>query len=270
MSFLKSLVNTFKAKPNRNPEEAKKQFFQQLLQAVRDGELTSDEIEELESAREELGLTEADVNGMKTRAFQIAMNAATADGVITPKEERDLEKIRAYLGVSEKDFARNKATFTRMRFLYEVQRGNLPLIDVPGLHLMPREAAHFNLKAVLLEGIGPVRNKNWLDEASGVLLQTESNLMQPAHYQAEMAKGHRLPDKGLTQVVDGSLSLTNQRVVFNAISNWFSHKYENVAYARLYEDALVLGLAKGGFKVVAFSNPEDADLIGYVLAKYLI
>lgn len=270
MSFLQSLVNSFKAKPSRSPEEAKKEFFQLLLAAVRDGELTSDEIEELEEKREELGLTAADVNGMKTRAFQIAMNAATADGIITPKEERDLEKIRAYLGVSERDFSKNKSNFNRMRFLYEVQRGNLPLIDVPGLHLMPREAAHFNTKAVLMEGIGPVRNKNWHEEPSGLLLQTEANLMQPAQYQAEQCKGHRLPDRGLTQVVDGSLSLTNQRVVFNAISNWFSHKYENIAYARLYEDALVIGLAKGGFKVVAFANPEDADLIGYTLAKYLI
>lgn len=256
MGLFKALVDRLKVKPSRNAEDSKKIFYGALLKAVQDGELTLSEMSDLDELRAELRLTDEDVKVMRVKAFQVAVNAATADGLITPKEEKDLQTIKSYLGLAEGEVARNRGTLNKMRVLFEIQKGNLPIETIPGLGLKLGEMAHVSKSAILLEATGPVA-------PAGVVLK------RGAPYRMGAGRPTLMPESGLVSVATGSMTVTNQRLMFNAGQKSFGLRYEKILTIAVYADGYAIQADTGGLRFLRLELRQDLEMIAAILSRFL-
>lgn len=241
-------------------EERKAQYELVLLEAMADGVLTEAEIKELDALRTTLKMKDEDVRVIRLKAFQRAIDAVKADGLFTPKEEHDLEKIRGYLGLGESELARNRATLAKMRVLYEIHKGNLPLDEVPGLGLERGEQTHMCVPAtffavrhdtrLLNRGAGPVFNAG-------------------TPYRMGAGRVFPLAESELGDEVLGTWTVTNQRVMFNSGQHAFRLRYEKLVNVTVFADAFLLQVDTGEPRVIRPAERKDLEVILAVMSRYL-
>ena len=260
MSFISTLVAKLGLKSAGTLEERKAQYQEVLLEAMEDGVLTNDEIEELDQLRKDLKLKDDDVKAMRMKAFQKAVEVVKADGLFTPKEEKDLEKIKAYLGVGETDVSKNRVTLAKMRVLYEIQRGNLPIDEIPGLGLEHGEQTHLSVGATLHEpqggpkapppGTGP-------QFKAGKPFRMGAGRLMP------------LPEAELNQLAAGSLTITNRRFMFNSGKVTFRFKFEKIQGITVFTDGFVVEADTGEPRIVKLNDRKDLEVIAAIVSRYL-
>lgn len=106
MSIFQTIVNKYKDAKQKSLN--KKDFKKALLQAVNDGKITKEEIDELDKKKSEFGLTDEDVKGMRAEIFAAAFSATKEDQQVTKDEEQELEKIQKFLGLADDEIQHNK------------------------------------------------------------------------------------------------------------------------------------------------------------------
>jgi hypothetical protein len=141
-------------------------FRAALIEAVSDGKLTPEEVEDLEAMREELHLTDRDLGEARAAAYAIAFHAATADQQVTDEEWSSLEDIQVFLGLKDGEIARNKKELWRLLILSELRRGNMPIVRVPGLLLKKGETPYWS---------EPVRSSE--EDTDGLLVITNKRIV---------------------------------------------------------------------------------------------
>ncbi len=262
MGFITSLVQKLGLKSAGTLEERKAQYQEVLLQAMDDGVLTNDEIEELDQLRKDLGLKDDDIKAMRMKAFQKALEVVKADGVFTPKEERDLEKIKSYLGVGEVDVSKNQVTLAKMRVLYEIQRGNLPIDEIPGLGLELGEQTHMSVGATLHE---PKEGSRVTQAGSGPAFKAGKP------YRMGAGRLMPLPEAELAEMAKGSLTITNRRVMFNSGKTAFRFKYELLMSVTVFTDGFVFAADTGSGepKVIKLNDRKDLEVIAAIISRYM-
>lgn len=134
------------------------EFRDAVLAAVEDGKLTKQEIDALETKREELGLPLDVLNAIRVQAYVNAFKTATTDTDVTDDEWDELEHIQDYLGLKDADIEKTKKQLYRLRVLSEIRKGNMPLVHTPRMILRPGEIAywseHMSLKSTDLSDSG--------------------------------------------------------------------------------------------------------------------
>jgi len=131
MGIFQTIVNKYKDAKQKSLN--KKEFKQALLQAVNDGKLTKEEIDELDKKKKDFGLSEEDIKEMKSEIFATAFAVAKSDEQVTKDEERELLSIQKYLGLADDEIKSNKKELARLRLLNEIQQGNMPTVQVTNL-----------------------------------------------------------------------------------------------------------------------------------------
>lgn len=106
MGIFQTIVNKYKDAKQKSLN--KKEFKQALVQAVNDGKLTIEEIDELDKKKNEFGLTDEDVKGMKAEIFAAAFAIAKNDKQVTEDEEKELKEIQKYLGLADDEIQTSK------------------------------------------------------------------------------------------------------------------------------------------------------------------
>jgi hypothetical protein len=142
VSVIRTIANGFT--DLRAKAEERAAFRRDLFAAVEDGRLTEEEMASLERERDEYGLTEDDIKGIRIQLYRRAAEAVASDRAVTEQEWAELEKIQAFLGVADAEVAPTKRELLRLHILHEVKRGNLPVIEVPHLALQKGESAHWS------------------------------------------------------------------------------------------------------------------------------
>ncbi|MFA5352585.1 MAG: hypothetical protein WC304_04905, partial [Candidatus Gracilibacteria bacterium] len=127
MGIFQTIIN--KCKDAKQKSLNKKEFKQALLRAVDDGKITKKEIDELDKKKKDFGLSEEDVKEMKSEIFSAAFAIAKSDQQVTKNEEQELLNIQKYLGLADEEIQLNKKELARLRFLNEIQQGNIPTIS---------------------------------------------------------------------------------------------------------------------------------------------
>ncbi len=126
------------------------------------------------------------------------------DQVLTPAEEGALRHMQLQLGLTDADIQPHLPRLLRAKALAPLLGGQLPIVAAPGLMLVPGEHCHFASSALLLE------------EASASASMRQ-NLTQGI-WSGPLRRANGIPlqttGKPLVQVGQGSLYLTNQRLVF--------------------------------------------------------
>ena len=149
MEILKTIIDRYKAAKQKSLN--KKEFREILLQAVNDGKLTKEEIDNLDKKKTEFGLTDDDVKGVKTEIFATAFSVAKDDKQVTEDEEKELKEIKKYLGLADDEIQTSKKELALLRLLDEIQKGNLPTVPVTNLVTQKGEKAYWAKPAILAE-----------------------------------------------------------------------------------------------------------------------
>lgn len=258
MGMFQSIVDKYKAAKQKSLN--KKEFKEALLKAVEDGQLSSDEINELEKRREEIGLTEFDVQGMKAEIFTAAFAAAKSDTQVTKDEEEELVKIQKYLGLSDDEITHDKKELARLRLLNEIQNGNMPAVSVSNVVLFKGETPYW------VEPVDLIEEKTIKHHYSGGSRGVSFRVMKGVSYRVGGHRGTMTAEKGLVVVSSGNMIITNKRIIMTGDRKSFAIKLNNLLGTELFTNAIYLSEnGKANQRLIRFQEKGNHDIIGAVL-----
>jgi hypothetical protein len=259
MGMFHSLVDKYKKAKQMSIN--KKEFKDALLKAVEDGKLSGDEISELEKRKEELGLTEFDVQGMKAEIYTSAFAAAKSDTQVTKEEEEELEKIQKYLGLFDDEITHDKKELARLRLLNGIQNGNMPAVTVSNVVLFKGE------KPLWVEPVDLIEEKTIRHHYSGGSRGMSFRVMKGVSYRVGGHRGTMTAEKGLVVVSSGDMIITDKRIIMRGDRKSFAIKLNNVLGTELFTNAIYLSEnGKATQRLIRFQQKGNHDIVGAVLS----
>lgn len=253
---------TEKVKDEYGKIQDKKVFKDILIEAVSDAELSIDEIAKLDKQKQELGLSEKEIKGIKTNAYAAALRATKMDGVITKTEEEELEKIQKYLGLDNREISKQKKELTRLRLLTEIQDGNIPTLTTSNIVTQKDERIYWIEPSSLLEE--KVINRRYVGGSQGVSFR----IMKGVSYRVGGHKGHYEVDKGNVEVSSGDLIITNKRIVFSGDKKSFSTRLDKIIDINLFNNGLQFSeINKNKPRLISFKKKGNQEILGAILSS---
>lgn len=230
MSFLNSLVNKYKEakKKSLNKEE----YRQMLLDSVKDGKLTKEEIDELDKKRNEFGLTEKEIQGIRVDMYTAAYSTIKEDKQVTREEEQELGEIQKYLGIADEEIQSSKKELARLRLLNEIQQGNIPTVSVTNLVMHKDEKAFWIEPAILAEE--KVINRRYVGGSHGVSLR----IMKGVSYRIGSYRGNLVSETGVVAVSNGSLIITSKRLIFQGDKKSFAVNLDKILNIQIFSNGI--------------------------------
>jgi hypothetical protein len=247
----------------RQHAKDRKQFFDNILQAVQDGHLTDAEMDVLTRQYTEFGITEAEFKHINVTAFMKAYNAAKSDGVITSEEFKQLKTIQTFLKIPDDEIKDTKRELARLRLLNEIQLGHLPTITASNVIMQNAEVAHWEEPAKLLEQ--RVIDRHYEGGSQGVSIR----IMRGVSYRVGAQRGHLVSETGIVPVSHGNLVLTNKRAIFLGDAKSFNLKLDKILSAEMYNNGIKFADGNGKNKLVQFDSHDNSDIIGAIISQLI-
>ena len=259
MGIFKTIVDRYKTAKQKSLN--KKEFRQILLQAVNDGKLTKEEIDNLDKKKTEFGLTNEDIKGVRAEIFAAAFSVAKEDKQITEEEEKELKEIQKHLGLADDEIQTSKKELTRLRLLNEIQKGNLPIVPVTNLVTQKSEKVYWAEPAILAEE--KVIRRRYEGGSQGVSFR----VMKGVSYRVGGHRGHIVSETGLVSVSDGELIITSKRVIFRGDGKAFAIKLDKILDIQIFINGLrFTENNKSKPRMVKFKQEGNHDIVGAVLS----
>lgn len=244
-------------------DRKKAAYREKLKEAVADGKLDTAEMKRLETLRKELDVSVAadDKTVLRREIYNEAVGAARSKGQLTATGVHELAKIQKFLALRDDQVERTRWDLSRLRTLTEIRRGNLPTVPDSNVALRgalePGETAHYTMTVDVLD-------QPSTRQADGVRLAWG----QP--YAEGSALGHVLPEDGARPMGEGSLILTDRRLVLKTGTRVAAVKYSAEAQIYLYGDGLRLQRTVGN-TLLRFRSRSDetAEIVGELLAALM-
>ena len=236
-------------------------FLAALMEAVDDGQLTLEEVSQLDALKSAAGLSDEDIAAARIEAYCRAFAVAKADRTITDDELIDLKRLKSYLGLSDADIQSTQWELSRLRLLTEIQRGNLPTGSDAGVVLRRGEVVHWREPGSLLEE-RVVRRR-----CEGVSQGVSIRIMKGVSYRIGQQRGQLVSATGLVAVSSGDLILTSKRILFHGDRKSFAFTYEKLLGVEMYTDGVRLTADTGNPRLVRLTRPENLDVLGSVLSQ---
>jgi hypothetical protein len=209
------------------------QYQQLLRQALDDGVLTPDELEELETVRARGALRPDEVRMAALAIYRGALRDAAADARLTVDEDATLTRLQQQLGLTERDLAGDLPQLSRLRMLARVASGNMPEVSAP-VPLVPDERCHWVVRSTIAERI-PL---------------PASARAQPAGVPFPVigrdpfaAVGRRDPLRPAADILPsdvGVLIVTSRRTIFQGARRTISVPHARAEHLELYADGVRL------------------------------
>lgn len=245
-------------------DKKKEAFRDKVREAVSDGKLDSKELRELEEHRKELGVTEArdDKTIIRKGIYNEAVAAVKKEGEVTATDQHELAKIQKFLALRDDQIEKTRWDLARLRRLTEIRMGNLPTVTpgnaaLRGIQFEEGEIAHYSLQVDLFDQ-GSTRG------ADGV--RAEWN--KP--YESGSARVHVLPESGAKPIGEGTLVLTNRRLIVKTGSRVAAIKYAPDAQVYLYSDGVRLQRTIGNTLLKFRSGSEETgEIVAELLAALM-
>ncbi len=258
MAFFSDLIKAFKDR--RQAAENLAAFKTQLLTAVADGRLTSDEVDRLNDLRFRLHISEQDISSFAGPAYAAAFQAVTVDGFLTEAEEKELQEIQFFLLVPDSQIVRNREELQRLRLLREIEEGKLPTTNAHGLVLQADEVAYCREQAFIMEE--RVTDREYVGGSHGISLRIAKGLS----YRVGSYKGHLVSRKGIVQVSRGDIVVTNQRIIFRGDRKGFNIKVDKLLGVDVLADGLRITDGNGRPHAIQLYDFKRIDIVAAILS----
>ncbi len=247
-------------------DKAKKKaaYRDAVKDAVSDGKLSQTEMHDLSELRKELDVTDAadDRTVIRRELFNEAVGAVREKGKLGPQEAADLAKIQKFLALRDDQLEQTKWDLARLRTLTEIRQGTLPVVGATnvalrGVQMEDEEVAHYTVPVDIMD-------QSSLRGLAGVAARWG------AGYDLGSASSHVLPEDGAKPVGEGTLIITNKRLVVKTGSRTAAVKYSNSEQIFIYGDGIRLQRTVGNTLLKFRSKSEDtAEIVGELLAAVM-
>lgn len=229
-------------------------FHRAVLDAVRDGKLTKEEIDTLEKQREDLGLSLNTLGHIRSNAYYAAFQTVSKDAEVTEDEWDELEQIQDYLGLTDTDIAKTKKELYRLRVLSEIRQGNMPILETPDIFLHPDEVAYWSEPVGLYVGfVGKKVSKH------GLHLKLTKGLS------LHMGVAKDSEERGLIKKDEGFLIITSKRIIFMSKEESFTTTYHQVLDIDCYPSAVRIHRSRGASQLFVYKVLGNQDIVGSIL-----
>ncbi|HSK18221.1 MAG TPA: hypothetical protein VK912_03730 [Longimicrobiales bacterium] len=226
--------------------------YQRLLkQALDDGVLTPEELEELEAVRSRGDLTPDEVRVAALAIYRGALRDAAADARLTADEDSTLTRLQQQLGLSEKDLGSDLTQLSRLRMLARIAEGNMPDVSSP-VPLVPDERCYWVVQCTIAERIPlPLSARPRLVGTAFAILSADPF--------AATAERHALrPAADILPSDIGVLIVTSRRTIFRGARRTVSIPHARTEQLVLYADGV--RLEEIGQTKARYFLMEDAEL----------
>lgn len=244
-------------------DRKKAAYREKVKKAVAEGKLDPAEMKRLEALRRELEVSEAadDKTVLRREIYDQAVEGARSKGQLSATGVHELTKIQKFLALRDDQVETGRWKVARLRTLTEIRRGNLPAVPASNVALRgtlePGETAHYSMTVDVLD-------QPSTRQADGV------RLMWGEPYAPGSAQGHVLPEDGARDLGEGTLILTDRRLVLKTGARAAAVKYSADAQIHLYGDGLRLQRTVGNTLLRFRSgSAETAEIVGELLAALM-
>lgn len=245
-------------------DKKKAAYRDKLKEAVSDGVLDTQEMKSLEELRKELDVGEAagERTVIRRGIYNEAVGAVKRDGEFTTEDAAELAKIQKFLALRDDQVERTKWDLARLRILTEIREGNLPTVSpsnvsLRGVQFEPDEIAHYSLSVEVLD-------QPSTHGADGV------QMVWGKRYDGGAARAHAVPDEGAKLLGEGSLIITDRRLILKTGNRTAAVKYGREAQIYLYGDGVRLPRTVGNMLLKFRSGSEETgEIVGELLSALM-
>jgi len=192
--------------------------------------------------------------------------AILEDGVVTTQELDALGRIAHVLGVDWASLPPQLAqTLTIAHTVLRIGNGQPPILDPRTTHLNEAtdELTHAQVGAQVLDE--RVIRREYRGGSSGVSLR----VCKGVNYRFGSTRGYSVPVTAVVPVDSGTLSITNQRVVFAGRLKSFSIPWAKVASVEPMADGVHLAFtSRTKSALIKYTDPTYAEIYAALLARY--
>jgi hypothetical protein len=242
-------------------DKKKAAYRDKVKEAVADGKLSGTDMQNLQELREQLDVTDAadDRTSIRREIYDEAFDAKRSKGELNQTGLMDLAKIQKFLALRDDQIADKKVELNRLRMLTEIRKGNMPMVPpthavMRGVKLESEEMAYYSVQVEMLSSsrVG--------DDGMPVDVNFQ--------YKEGASRAHFLPTEGAKPVGDGTVIITNQRLIIKTDSGRVaSVKYGGEGQAYLYNEGLrVKGSMNQTLLKFKSGADETAEIVGELLA----
>ena len=232
----------------------KRPFVDALLQASKAGTFDQATKNGLLFQIRQLRITDADVRRVRVSAFTQAFEAAKRDGVVTDTERAVLAEIRAFLKIPEEEIGPQLLELARIAHITSIRDGTAR-VDAAGILLHKGERAIWAEPASLIEEC--TVSRQWQGQSQGFSFRIAKGLT----YRVGGTRGHSVAVKANVPTSDGTLLVTDQRIIFSGDAKSFSVTLEKMLNFHLFSDGLSLGVDGGKPNRVIKLKQPNGDLV---------
>ena len=246
-------------------DKKKDAFRDKVKEAVSDGKLDAQDLKDIEETRQELGVSEArdDRTVIRRAIYNEAVNAVKKEGEVSKTDAHELDKIQKFLALRNDQVEKTRWDLARLRTLTEIRNGNLPVVPannatLRGVQMEPEETAHYTM-SVELADLPTTRGND------GIAVQWGKP------YEAYSVAAHALPADGARPQGDGSLVITNRRIIIKTESGKSAAiRLGPEAKLFLYGDGLRIAKTVGN-TVLRFKSKSDetGEIVATLLAAVM-
>ena len=246
-------------------DKKKAAYRDKVKEAVSDGKLSTTDIHDLQKLREELDVTDAaeDKTSLRREIFDEAFDAKRSQGQLTQTGVLDMAKIQKFLALRDDQVSETRVEMNRLRTLTEIRKGNLPVVPpthavLRGVKMEPEEVPHYSVHVQMFSS----------SRVGDDGLPVDVNFK----YAEGASRSHFLPAEGAKPVGDGTVIITNQRLVIKTETGRIaSVKFGGEGRAYLYNEGLrVKGTMNNTLLKFKSGADETAEIVGELLAAVTV
>jgi hypothetical protein len=219
----------------------KRGFRKELEKALADGILTDDEVKYLEERSEELGVDQEYVNKIRTEHFnkQIALikEKIAKARRFSPDDEARVMAIAQGFRID----VNLGPEFNVMRFLWTWETGH-PISPEPisaPIMLGRNEVCYCSAVAKWHQ------IKTYKNRIGSTGFSTSIRIMKGVSYRASTIRPQYQTQEGMAEISDGTLYVTNKKVIFDGTSRSTAIPYGRLVSLQLYADGIELKKSTG-------------------------
>lgn len=252
--------------PQGDRQDGRESYQRGLRAVLRDRTLSMDDLDQLAQVEEKYHLTAEDTKAARAQAFDGELAGYLVDAVLTDEEMEALRLLLASLALSPSDVPSAMSLIQRYYYLGHIQKGRVPILP-PGqacLNTRTSEAVHLETPVYTLTTKSV--SKGWAAGNSGFSFR----IARGVYWRIGATRGHMLREQQTVTESMGTLSLTDQRIVYIADRKSFSFDWPKVLSIEPYQDGLTVhAQGRTTASTLLYKDPSQSELVAAICSHYL-
>ncbi|MBW4008562.1 hypothetical protein HG532_00765 [Moraxella osloensis] len=211
--------------------ESRAVFANKISQIEKQQYISSQDVIDIEQILERHKISQWQKNGLGIPAYRRTLKALISNGFLNNSNIYNLERFKEVLKIKPIYLQNESKIVEKQRTVNLISSGNLPLVST-NLLLKKDETAYFYEIADLLEE--RVIGRQYVGGSSGVSFRVAKGVS----FRVGASRGRSVSERGTVITDNGSLTITNKRIVFVGANKTITIKLENLAHYSMHGEIL--------------------------------